>query len=81
MRGAGGVFQVGYLGVINFAAAASSGSGTTSVQYSAGAQHIGRKFSLGASAIIAGRNLPRHRGHERRCCSTETAQRQHRVCS
>ena len=57
MRGAGGVFQVGYLGVINFAAAASSGSGTTSVQYSAGAQHIGSKFSLGASAIIAGRNF------------------------
>jgi len=56
MGGAGGVFQVGHLGVVNFAAAASSGSGTTSEQYSAGAQRIGRKFSLGASAIIAGRN-------------------------
>jgi outer membrane usher protein len=56
IEGAGGVFQVGHLGVVNFAAAASSGSGTTSAQYSAGAQRIGRKFSLGASAIIAGRN-------------------------
>ena len=56
MEGAGGVFQVGHLGVVNFAAAVSSGSGTTSVQYSAGAQRIGRKFSVGASAIIAGRN-------------------------
>jgi outer membrane usher protein len=56
MEGAGGVFQIGNLGVVNFAAAASSGSGTTSAQYSAGAQRIGIKFSLGASAIIAGRN-------------------------
>ncbi|MGO9317986.1 MAG: fimbria/pilus outer membrane usher protein [Terracidiphilus sp.] len=56
VEGAGGVFQVGHLGVVNFAAAASSGSGTTSVQYSAGAQRVGRKFSVGASAIIAGRN-------------------------
>jgi outer membrane usher protein len=56
MEGAGGVFQVGHLGVVNFAAAASSGSGTTSALFSAGAQRIGRKFSLGASTIIAGRN-------------------------
>jgi outer membrane usher protein len=56
MGGAGGVFQVGHLGVVNFAAAASSGSGTTSGQYSMGAQRIGRVFSVGASAIIAGRN-------------------------
>jgi outer membrane usher protein len=57
MGGAGGVFQVGHLGVVNFAAAASSGSGTTSEQYSMGAQRIGRVFSVGASAIIAGRNF------------------------
>jgi len=56
MGGAGGVYQVGHLGVVNFAAATSSGSGTTSAQYSVGAQRIGRKFSVGASAIIAGRN-------------------------
>ena len=55
-EGAGGVLQVGHLGVVNFAAAASSGSGTTSALYSAGAQRIGRVFSVGASAIIAGRN-------------------------
>jgi outer membrane usher protein len=57
MGGAGGVFQVGHLGVVNFAAAASSGSGTTSEQFSVSAQRIGRKFSLGASTIIAGRNF------------------------
>jgi outer membrane usher protein len=56
VEGAGGVFQVGHLGVVNFAAAASSGSGTTSALFSAGAQRIGRTFSLGASTIIAGRN-------------------------
>jgi outer membrane usher protein len=55
--GAGGVFQIGHLGVVNFAAAASSGAGTTSEQYSVGAQRIGRVFSVGASAIIAGRNF------------------------
>ncbi len=56
MEGAGGVYQVGHLGVVNFAASASSGSGTTGEQYSVGAQRIGRKFSVGASAIIASRN-------------------------
>ena len=56
MAGAGGVVQVGNLGVVNFAAAASTGSGITGAQFSAGAQRIGRVFSLGASAIIANRN-------------------------
>ncbi|MGA3081142.1 MAG: fimbria/pilus outer membrane usher protein [Terracidiphilus sp.] len=56
MEGAGGVYQVGNLGVVNFAAAASSGQGTASAQFSAGAQRIGRVFSVGASATIAGRN-------------------------
>ncbi|MFY9853894.1 MAG: fimbria/pilus outer membrane usher protein, partial [Terracidiphilus sp.] len=55
--GAGGVLQIGHLGVVNFAAAASNGSaGGTGTLYSAGAQRIGRIFSLGGSAIIANRN-------------------------
>ena len=54
--GAGGVMQIGNLGVINFAAAASTGSaGGTGAQYSLGAQRIGRVFNFGASAIIANR--------------------------
>jgi len=51
--GAGGVAQIGHLGVLNFAAAASSGSANTGAQFSLGAQRIGRVFSLGASAIVA----------------------------
>jgi outer membrane usher protein len=54
--GAGGVQQMGNLGVLNFAAAASTGSGHPGVQLSVGAQRIGRAFSLGASAIIATRD-------------------------
>jgi outer membrane usher protein len=57
MGGAGGVLQVGNLGVVNFAAAASGGSGHTGTQFSAGAQRIGRVFSLGGSAIIATRDF------------------------
>jgi len=53
MAGAGAVVQVGNLGVLNFAAAASSGSGNLGAQYSAGAQRIGRILSLGASATMA----------------------------
>jgi outer membrane usher protein len=54
--GAGGVLQIGHLGVVNFAAAASNGSaGGTGAQYSLGAQRIGRIFTLGASAILANR--------------------------
>jgi len=56
MAGAGAVVQIGNLGVVNFAAAASVGSGRRGAQLSAGAQRIGRMFSLGASATIAGRN-------------------------
>ncbi len=56
MAGAGGVLQIGNLGIVNFAAAASSGSGHPDAQFSAGAQRIGRIFSLGASASIAGRH-------------------------
>jgi outer membrane usher protein len=54
--GAGGVVQIGHFGVVNFAAATSSGSpGGMGAQYSLGAQRIARIFSLGASAIIANR--------------------------
>jgi outer membrane usher protein len=56
MGGAGGVLQIGNLGVLNFAASASGGSGNTGAQYSLGAQRIARIFSLGASAILATRN-------------------------
>jgi outer membrane usher protein len=56
MAGAGGVAQVGHLGVLNFAAATSSGSANVGAQFSVGAQRIGRIFSLGASAIIADSN-------------------------
>jgi len=56
MAGAGGVVQVGNLGVINFSAAASTGLGQLGAQFSGGAQRIGRRFSLGASASVAGRN-------------------------
>ena len=55
MAGAGGVVRVGTVGVINFAAAASAGSAHPSAQFSLGAQRIGKRFSLGASAILAGR--------------------------
>jgi outer membrane usher protein len=55
-EGVGGVVQIGHLGVVNFSAAASSGSaGGTGAQYSLGAQRIGSIFSLGASAILANR--------------------------
>ena len=57
MAGAGGVVQIASLGVINFAAAVSTSSGHTGAQLSAGAQRIGRVFSLGASAIIANRDF------------------------
>jgi outer membrane usher protein len=56
MVGAGGVAQVGHLGVLNFSAATSSGSANTGAQFSVGAQRIGRVFSLGGSAIVASSN-------------------------
>jgi len=56
MAGAGVVTQVGHLGIVNFATSASTGSGQIGEQISAGAQRIGRVFSLGASATIATRN-------------------------
>jgi outer membrane usher protein len=54
--GAGGVAQIGHLGVVNFSAATSAGTANTGAQFSAGAQRIGRVFSLGASAILANSN-------------------------
>ena len=56
MAGAGGVAQIGTLGVINFSMATSMGTGHPGAQFSIGAQRIGRVFSLGASAIVAGHN-------------------------
>ena len=56
MVGTGGVAQVGNLGVINFSMATSMGTGHPGAQFSIGAQRIGRVFSLGASAIVAGHN-------------------------
>jgi outer membrane usher protein len=53
MVGAGGVLQVANLGVINFSAAESAGSGHPGALFSAGAQRIGRVLTLGASAIVA----------------------------
>ena len=57
MAGAGGLLQIGNVGVVNFAAAASGGSGSLGGQYSAGAERIGRRFSLGGSAIVASRRF------------------------
>jgi outer membrane usher protein len=57
MAGAGGVQQIGHLGVVNFAAAASGGTAHTGAQFSVGAQRIGRVFSLGASATVGSRNF------------------------
>ncbi len=57
MAGAGGVKQIGTLGVLNVSAGGSIGSGGPGMQVSAGAQHIGRKFSMGASAMLANRNF------------------------
>jgi outer membrane usher protein len=56
MGGGGGVLQVGNFGVLNFSIATSAGMGHPGAQFSAGAQRIGRVFSVGASATIAGRN-------------------------
>ena len=57
MGGAGGVAQIGNLGVINFSVAGSEGSGHSAGQLSLGAQRIGRIFSVGASATVATRNF------------------------
>jgi len=53
MGGAGGLVQIGNLGVLNFSAAGGGGGGGFGAQLSAGAQRIGRMFSIGASAILA----------------------------
>ncbi|WP_348270056.1 fimbria/pilus outer membrane usher protein [Edaphobacter paludis] len=57
MAGGGGVLNVCNLAVVNFAAAGSIGSEGTGAQLSAGGQHIGRRFSLGGSVTIAGRQF------------------------
>jgi outer membrane usher protein len=55
MGGVGGAAAIASLGELTFAAAPSFGSGHAGAQISAGAQRIGRRFSLGGSATIAGR--------------------------
>jgi outer membrane usher protein len=57
MGGAGGAAQIANLGVVNFAGAMSTGSGHAGAELSAGAQRIGRMFSVGGSAIIANRGF------------------------
>ncbi len=54
--GAGGLLQIGNLGVINFSAAGSKWGGQSGTQFNLGAQRIGRVFSLGATATIATAN-------------------------
>ena len=56
LAGGGGVLQIGHLGELNFAASPSIASGRTGAQLSAGAQRIGRTFSLGTSALLATRD-------------------------
>jgi len=56
MGGAGGTALIGNLGMVNFDLAASGGSSGLGDLLSAGAQRIGRVFSLGGSAILASRN-------------------------
>jgi outer membrane usher protein len=57
MAGGGAVVNVGNIAALNIAAAASTGSGHTGMQFSVGTQRIGKVFSLSASAIIADRNF------------------------
>ena len=56
LAGAGGAANIGTLGAINFDVAGSGGSGSLGGLLSVGAQHIGTKFNLGGSAILANRN-------------------------
>jgi outer membrane usher protein len=55
VAGAGGVHQIGHLGVINFSASGSSGAGHSGAQFAAGAERIGRAFSIGGTGIVATR--------------------------
>jgi outer membrane usher protein len=56
MAGVSSVLQVGNLGVFTFALSPSISPGQFGAQYSAGAQRIGRIFSLGAAATVADKN-------------------------
>jgi outer membrane usher protein len=57
LAGGGFVANLANFAAVNLAVAGSSGSGHAGGQISLGAQRIGRRFSLGASAIIAGRQF------------------------
>jgi len=54
--GAGGVWQLGTFGIVNFSAAGSTWGGQSGTQLSLGAQRITTKLSFGASAAIATAN-------------------------
>jgi len=54
--GAGGLWQIGNLGIVNFSAAGNKWGGQSGTQLSLGAQRVGRVFSIGASASIATAN-------------------------
>jgi outer membrane usher protein len=56
MGGAGGILQIGNLGVLNFSMAGSTGEGHVGGEISAGAQRIGRLFSVGANAMLGTRD-------------------------
>jgi outer membrane usher protein len=55
--GGGGVQQIATLGELTFSALGSFGSAGPGGQVSAGAQRIGRKFSIGALATLANRDF------------------------
>jgi outer membrane usher protein len=57
LGGAGGIQQIATLGELTFSALGSFGPGGPGVQVSAGAQRIGRVFSIGALATLADRNF------------------------
>jgi outer membrane usher protein len=54
--GAGGVKQIGHWGVVNFAAAGSTGWGHSGGMVNVGAQRIGQTFSLGGSVSLSTRD-------------------------
>ncbi len=55
--GVGGVLQVGNLGVLNLAVSPSVASGRLGTQITAGAQRLGRLFSIGGSVSFANANF------------------------
>ena len=75
MAGAGGVAQIGNLGVLNFSAAASGGGGHVGGLASAGAQRIGKEVQPGSVGDLRHPHLPGYRCGKRRGSSHQTVQR------